>query len=127
MPQSPFIDIVNGRPVIDPGKMRDQVNLVQQTALVPTQTDAGGVKKGLTTVISGARAAISLYRGKEQFAAGQTSAEAYMIIAMWYQPGVLPSQLVQARNGTYKIMAIENVLEMNLVLELVCIAVGANQ
>ena len=127
MPQSPFISLVNGRPVIDPGSMRHQIAILQETTDDPPQTDAGGVKRNFVPFITGARAAISLYRGKEQFAAGQTSAQAYMIIALWYQPGILPSQQVQARNGTYLIMAVENVLEMSLVLELVCIAIGANQ
>lgn len=126
MPQSPFIDIVNGRPVINPGSMRHQISLLQLTEPDTTVRDAGGVVRSWQPFLN-AKAAISLYRGKELISDTQTASQSWMIIAMYYQPGVLPSQRVQALNGTYLIQAIENVLELNFILELLCLAIGDNQ
>jgi len=47
---------------------------------------------------------------------------------MWYLPGIQPNMTVLSDNGSiYVIQSIENIRELNVVLILNCIGLGANQ
>jgi hypothetical protein len=47
-----------------------------------------------------------------------------VIVSMYYDARVQPKMQLQAPNGRYAIQAIRNVLELNAVMELTCLAIA---
>jgi SPP1 family predicted phage head-tail adaptor len=108
-------------PTIDPGDLRNQISILQQTP----SSDASG-----STVTWGpfvtAWAKIDPVRGTDVLKSGQVTTQEFLVITMWYQPGILADMQVQAPNGLYVIQSVENLLEMDIVLRLNCLALGKN-
>jgi hypothetical protein len=88
-------------PTLDSGEMRHQITILGQ---VPA-TDISG-----STVIR----------------SGQETTQLFLIISIWWQAGILANMQVQALNGLYLIQSVENVLELDVVLKLNCLAIGKN-
>lgn len=124
MPQraSSFVEIRNGWPVVDVGALRHAITIQQQQS----GSDASGSVAIWANFIS-ALAAIETIRGTDVIKGGQTGTQLYLTVTMWYQDGVLPNMRVVSDNGSvYVIQAVENILEMNVVLVLNCLALGPN-
>lgn len=121
----PFVQIRNNMPTIDIGRMRHYVAI---QSYGPTGGfTAAGPAMGWETFVQ-AEAALEIQRGTDVIRAGQTTAQLNLTMGMWFQAGIKPDMRILAENGSvYVIQAVENVLEMDCVLVLHCIALGANQ
>lgn len=74
-----------------------------------------------------AYAAIDLVSGTDMIRSGQDTAQLMAIITMTWQAGIKSNMRIQTPHGTFIIQAVRNVEEMNIDLELTCIALGLNQ
>lgn len=137
MPQQPqsskhsqFVSIVNGLPVIDVGAMRHLVTVQQET--LGTSYDSAGVSESTWTAVGSGNAAVGtagVKPGTDVIRGGQTGTQLFMEVAMYYVdcPSLQPNMQIVSDNGsTYVIQAAENVLEMNWVWVLRCLALGSN-
>jgi head-tail adaptor len=104
-------------PSLDPGDLRNQISILQQT-----QSSDASVMAPFAT----AYAKIDPVRGTDVLKAGQVTTQEFLVISMWYQPGILADMQVQALNGLYVIQGVEDLLEMDIVLKLNCLAIGRN-
>lgn len=119
-----FVEIRNNWPVIDVGRMVHSITIQQQAR---NGFDAGGQSIAWTAFAT-AQAAIETVRGADVIRSGQTTAQLFLTIGIWYQPGITPNMRVVSNNGaTYLIQSIENVLERDAVLLLNCIGLGVNE
>jgi len=112
-------------PTIDPGQFRHQITLLEQ---VPG-SDASGVTVTYTPdsnpIVAWAK--IDYLRGDAMIKAGQDVSQVYLKITMWYRAEFTANKRIRAPNGNqYVIQAVENVLEMNTYMVLMCLGVGAN-
>jgi len=128
-----FVRVVDGVPTINIGQMRHQLTLYAQAPASPPTYDAAGVQMNWTSIQSGIYAAIggqaagSSRQGMDRPEGDQLTSQQFVTIAVWYQAIFAPNQRVVNENGTtFIIQSIENVLEMNVVLVLTCLGVGAN-
>jgi SPP1 family predicted phage head-tail adaptor len=80
-----------------------------------------------TPLFSDVRAAIDPYRGTELIRSGQDVTQTFIIVTIRYIEGIAATMQVQAHSGTYVIQSIQNILERNRVLKLLCLGIGANQ
>ncbi len=127
MAQTSLVQIRNGWPVVNVGAMRHAIAIQQQQPVSPPVYDAAGPVLAWTTFVS-ALAAIETLRGTDVIKSGQTTAQLFLMVTLWYQPGILPSMRVVSDNGSiYVIQAVENILELNVVLVLTCLGLGANE
>ena len=109
-------------PTLDSGEMRHQITILGQ---VPA-TDISGGTVAMAPLVT-CYAKIEPVRGLDVIKAGQETTQLYLTISIWWQAGILPNMQVQALNGLYLIQSIENLLELNVVLKLTCLAIGKNQ
>lgn len=127
MPQPSFVKIVGGFPVIDIGSLRHAITIQSQgPASPPAYNESGQIVQwnAFTTAI----AAIDTIRGTDVIRSGQVTTQLFLTVATWWQPGILPNMRVLNDNGgTYLIQSVENILEINSVLILNCIGLGANE
>lgn len=73
-------------------------------------------------------ASIEPVKGTDVLRSGQETTQLFLTIKMWFQPGILPNMQVETESGShYLIQSIENLSEMNVVLVLNCLGLGANQ
>lgn len=113
--------------MVNVGAMRHAIAIQQQQPVSPPVYDAAGPVLAWTTFVS-ALAAIETLRGTDVIKSGQTTAQLFLMVTLWYQPGILPSMRVVSDNGSiYVIQAVENILELNVVLVLTCLGLGANE
>lgn len=124
MSKSRFVNSENGWPTIDVGALRHFVTILASS---PSQTfDAAGPVSTYQPFTTG-WAAIDAVRGLDVIRSGQTTAELYLEICMWFQPGITPAMRIQHSNGSiYIVQSIENVLEMDTVLVFNCVGLNAN-
>jgi SPP1 family predicted phage head-tail adaptor len=108
-------------PSLDPGDLRNQISILQQTQ----SSDASG-NTVVMAPFATAYAKIDPVRGTDVLKAGQVTTQEFLVISMWYQPGILADMQVQALNGLYVIQGVEDLLEMDIVLKLNCLAIGRN-
>ncbi|HXI42054.1 MAG TPA: phage head closure protein [Bryobacteraceae bacterium] len=119
------VRVQRGWPVIDPGKMRHTLTFLEQSVTA----GASGAKE---TWAPGnppreARAAVETMASKDRTQADQTGTQLSLSAAIWFQANVKPSMRVQHNNGNvYVVQSVENVLEMDVVLVLNCLGLGAN-
>jgi len=126
MPLSQSYEIVGGFPIIDIGKLRHLVTIQKQGPASPPNFDAAG-PKSVWNPFTTAMAAIDIVSGTEVIRGGLTVTELYLIVTMYYQPGITPDMRVASDNGsTYLIRSVANVMEMNAVLELNCLGLQEN-
>jgi Phage head-tail joining protein len=97
------------------------------TLASPPASDAAGALQSWNAFTQ-ANAAIETVRGTDVIKGGQTATQLFLTVGMWYQAGINPEQRVLSDNGSlYVIQSVENILEMNVVLVLNCLALGSNQ
>ena len=127
MPAQPFVTITNNWPSIDIGRMRHAITIQQMGTSSPPVYDASGPSLTASTFTT-AMAAIETVRGTDVIRSGQATTQLFLTVGMWYQPGILPNMTVLSDNGSrYVIQSVENILEMNVVLILNCLALGSNE
>ena len=106
-------------PTLNSGDLRHRV-----TVLAETVTDtAAGTDTVLSPQIS-AWAKIEPMKGTDVIRSGQNITELPILVSMYYDARVQPKMQLQALNGRYAIQAIRNVLELNVVMELTCLAIA---
>ena len=86
-------------------------------------TTAAGTDTVLSPVIS-AWAKIEPMKGTDVIRSRQNVTELPVVVSMYYDARVQPKMQLQALNGRYAIQAIRNVLELNVVMELTCLAIA---
>jgi head-tail adaptor len=124
MPTLSFIKVTNGWPSIEIGAMRHQIQIIE---LVPVGTNAAGPAE-VPQLFAKVMAAIEPISGKDQVRGGQTTTQLLVSMAIWYIPGIRPNMQVLSDSGSkFIIQSIENVLELNVVLTLNTLGLGANQ
>ena len=110
-------------PSIDPGSMIHRITILQQTP----GSDSSGTTVNWTPFVV-AWAAINPVRANDIVRHGLDTAQLYVSIEIRWQAGILTNMRVQTESGAiYIIQAIENQQERNVILRLVCIAVGPNE
>lgn len=124
--QSKFIGINNGWPSIDIGAMRHAITIKSNGPASPPVYDASGISPQIATFTT-AMAAIDAIRGDDVIKGGQTTSQLFLMVAMWFQAGIIGGMQVFTDNGSvYVIQSVDNILEMNAVLQLNCVALGTN-
>jgi head-tail adaptor len=66
-------------------------------------------------------------RGTDLVRSGQDTSLVFITVTIRWQPGITSAMRIQTATGTYSIQAVENVLERNRRLNLLCLALGANE
>lgn len=126
----PFVQIVNGfYPKIYLGALRHPISIQRQGPTSPPQFDSSGMALSDWSDFITSAAAIQALRGTDVIRAGQDTTQLYVEVGLVFEPGVLANmRVLNLDNGSvYLIQSVENVLEMNEVLVLNCIALGSNQ
>ena len=108
-------------PTLDSGEMRHQITILGQAP----STDVSGSTVAMVPLLT-CYAKIELVRGIDVIKSGQETTQLFLIISIWWQAGILANMQVQALNGLYLIQSIENVLELDVVLKLNCLAISKN-
>lgn len=112
-------------PSIDPGQFRHQITLLEQVA----GNDSSGVNVAYVADSQpvNAWAKIEYLRGDALLKAGQDVSQVRLKVTMWYRAEFTANKRIQGPTGNqYVIEAVENVLEMNTYMVLMCLGVGAN-
>ena len=109
-------------PTLDPGEMRHEITILKQAE----SSDASGNTVVMAPFVT-AWAKIEPVRGIDVIRSGQVTTQLFLTISIWWQAGILADMQVQALNGLYVIQSVENLLEMNQVLKLNCVALGRNE
>ena len=109
-------------PTLDAGELRHQITILGP---VPG-SDASGSTVMMSPKVT-AYAKIEVVRGADVVRNGQVTTQTMLVISMWYQDGIASNMQVQALNGLYVIEEIENVLEMDIVFKMNCIALGSSE
>lgn len=121
-----FVEYVNGIPTINVGNLRHPIAIQSQGPASPPTYDAGGTAVSWSQFTT-ALAAIDAVRGADVIRGGQTTTQLFLTLGLWWQPGILPNmRVVTETDAIYLIQSVENVLEMNAVLLLNCLGIGAN-
>jgi SPP1 family predicted phage head-tail adaptor len=107
---------------LNPGALRHPITILHQQPIVDV-SGASIAYVALTTT----RASIDHLKASDLIRHGQTVAQQYLTLRLRYRPGIDTTMRVQAQNGTYDIVDVENVQERNRVLVLTCLALGTNQ
>ena len=108
-------------PTLDSGEMRHQITILRQ---VPSVDVSGGTVAMAPLVTCYAK--IEPVRGLDVIKSGQETTQLFLVISIWWQAGILANMQVQALNGLYLIQSVENLLELDVVLKLNCLAIGKN-
>jgi len=108
-------------PTLDSGEMRHQITILMQAP----STDVSGGTVAMVPLVT-CYAKIEPVRGIDVIKSGQETTQLFLIISIWWQAGILANMQVQALNGLYLIQSVENVLELDVVLKLNCLAIGKN-
>lgn len=109
-------------PAIDPGRMRHQIKILHQ---VPGTGIAGAAVtwEPLLTVYAEAEP----MAGTDVIKAGQDVTKLPVTWRLNYDSRIKANMRVLSLSGTHVIQAVRNVGELNVTLELTCLALGANQ
>ena len=108
-------------PTLDSGEMRHQITILGQ---VPS-SDISGSTATMAPLLT-CYAKIEPVRGLDVIKSGQETTQLFLVISIWWQAGILANMQVQALNGLYLIQSVENLLELDVVLKLNCLAIGKN-
>jgi SPP1 family predicted phage head-tail adaptor len=106
-------------PTLNSGDLRHRVTVLEETVIA----NAAGTDTVLSPVIS-AWAKIEPMKGTDVLRSGQNITQLPVIVSMYYDARVQPKMQLQALNGRYAIQAIRNVLDLNTVMELTCLAIA---
>src|SRR5713226_8335034 len=102
-PAGRFYKIANGMPVIDVGALRHTITIQQQNT---SGFDASGVAVAWTTLTT-AQAAIDFIKGTDVIKGGQTTAQQFLEVTLWFQAGITPNMRVQSASSMYLIQSVE--------------------
>jgi SPP1 family predicted phage head-tail adaptor len=110
-------------PDVNPGEMTSQITILAPDDLTSDISGSvvGGYSPFLTTY-----AKVESLRGIETVHSGQITGQIFLIITIVYQPGIKANMRVQGMNGTYLIQEVINPSELNVRLDLLCLALGDN-
>jgi len=112
-------------PTIDPGQFRHQITLLEQ--VVGSDASGATVTYAPESQPVKAWAKIEYLRGTDIIKSGQDVSQVYLKITAWYRAEFSANKRIQGPSGNqYVIQAVENVLEMNTYMVLMCLGVGAN-
>ena len=106
-------------PSLNPGNLRHRVTVLAETAM----TNAAGTDTVLSPVIT-AWAKIEPMKGTDVIRSGQNITQLPVMVSMYYDDRVQPNMQLQTVNGRYSVQAIRNVLGLNAVMELTCLAIA---
>jgi SPP1 family predicted phage head-tail adaptor len=106
-------------PTLNAGELRHRVTVFAETVIA----SAAGTDTALTPVIS-AWAKIEPMKGTDVIRSGQDITQLPVIVSMYFDARVQSKMQLQALNGRYAIQAVRNVLELNAVMELTCLAIA---
>ena len=106
-------------PTLNSGDLRHRVTVLQETQTV----NVAGTDTVLSPVIF-AWAKIEPMKGSDVIRSGQQITQLPVIVSMYFDARVQSKMQLQALNGRYAIQAIRNVLELNAVMELTCLAIA---
>lgn len=111
----------------NPGARLHQINIQQQTIASPPSFDRAGsaLYSWITFITTWAK--IVSTRATDVIRSGQITTQTFLVLNIRYRPGILQNMRVAWTNGTYVIQGIENVEERNVELNLICLALGANE
>jgi SPP1 family predicted phage head-tail adaptor len=110
-----------------PGERRHLVNIQDQLVGSPPTLDAAGSPESTWTTFISTWAKINPNRARDVIQSGQTTTQTFLVLNIRYRAGILANMRVQWTNGTYVIQGIENIEERNQELNLICLALGANE
>lgn len=129
-----FVKVVAGMPTIDIGAMRHEVDILSLGPTSPaTYDDAGPIQ--ISTALTGGpywaaiggQASGAARNGLDVIHGGSIISQLPLIVAMWFDSRAEPNMQIRRSNGAiYVIQSIENVLEMDVVMVLTCLGIGAN-
>lgn len=114
-----------GMPSINIGALRHSITIQSQAPKSPPNFDIAGQITEWADFAT-ANAAIQAIRGDDVIKGGLATTQLYITVALWYIPGVQPNMRVQHRDSIYLIQSVDNILEMDMVLVLNCVALGLN-
>ena len=106
-------------PTLNSGDLRHRVTVLEETVTA----NAAGTDTVLSPVIS-AWARIEPMKGTDTIRSGQNITQLPVIVSMYYDARVQSRMQIQTLNGLYVIQSIRNVLELNAVMELTCLAIA---
>ena len=106
-------------PILNSGDLRHRVTVLAETVVA----SAAGTDTALSPVIS-AWAKIEPMKGTDIIRSGQDITQLPVIVSMYFDARVQSKMQLQALNGRYAIQAVRNVLELNAVMELTCLAIA---
>lgn len=109
-------------PRTNPGEMRHQVTILRQTVAQGTS----GPKAAFTNFVT-TYAKIAPERPTDFVTDGQTISQITIPITIPWQPGIESNMRVRAPGGEYIIQDIINPMELNIELQLFCVAFKNNQ
>ena len=113
-------------PGINPGSLRHKVTLQQYGIGSPLTFDEGGAVQSWSDFAT-VYASLEPVRSVDMLAAGQDVSKVWIVATIRYRAGVEARMRIVAPNGTYIIQAVENIQERNILLKLMCLALGANE
>jgi head-tail adaptor len=108
-------------PALDAGEMRHQITILGQ---VPASDESGNTVAMAPLLTCYAK--IEVVKGLDVILSGQETTQLFLIASIWWQADIAANMQVQALNGLYLIQSVENVLELDVVLKLNCLALGKN-
>jgi head-tail adaptor len=111
---------------INPADLRHQITFLEQS----TAVDASGVgivyAPGIPPDVAWAK--MQAIKAADVIKGGSDVSQVRMTVTIRYRPRRVPSMRFQTANGSvYVIEAIENVLEMNALLVMTCLGIGASE
>ena len=106
-------------PLLNPGELRHRVTVLAEAAVA----NAAGTDTVLRPVIT-AWAKIEPMKGTDVIRSGQNITQLPVMVSMYHDARVQPNMQLQTPNGRYSIQAIRNILELNAVIELTCLAIA---
>jgi head-tail adaptor len=111
-------------PTLNPGKLRTPITLLEQVL----GSDASGatVSYAPATPPIAIMGDVEYLRGGDALKGGQEVTQTVLQITSWYRPEFAAQKRIQAPSGQYIILNVNNVREMNVVMILTCLGLGAS-
>jgi head-tail adaptor len=120
------MSLTSAIPGIDPGQFRHLVTLLEEST---SGSDASGapVSWAVGDPPLTAYMKIESLKADEIIKAGLDVSQVDLKLTGWYRPQFTAQSRIQAPSGNvYIVQAVQNVLEMNIFMVLLCLGVGAN-
>lgn len=117
----------SGIPAINAGMLRHQINFQRLVVASPPTYTPAGLTSTWTTAFSDV-ASIEAMSGKDMVKEGMTLSLVPIFITLYWRSDVTVGMRVAraSSSSVYIIQAIQNVMEMDSVMVLTCLALGSN-